>query len=450
VRTWIERRFGLRAVGTDLRTEFLAGTTTFLTLSYILFVQPAVLAAAGLDFGAVLLATCLASALGCLLMGSLANYPVAMAPAMGHNFYFAFTVCGATAAGGLGYSWQTALAATFVAGAIFVLLSAVGLREKLLEALPRSLQLAIAGGIGLLIALVGLEWGGIVVARPGTLVGLGDLRSPAARAALAGIAVTSILLARRARGAIVLGVATATVVAAFQGLVRFEGVLGLPRIERPAVLALDLGALLRAREAPVVVLVFFFLALFDTIGTLVGVATRAGLLVDGRLPRARRALLADSIGTTVGAALGTSTLTSYVESAAGVAEGGRTGLTALVVGAWFLVALFLSPLVQVVGGGIEAAGGRLYPTVAPALVTVGALMLQPVARIDWEDWTEAFPAFLTLVIMPFSFSITEGIAFGLVSYAILKLASGRRREIHPLVAACAVLFVLRALFLRGG
>jgi AGZA family xanthine/uracil permease-like MFS transporter len=402
-----------------------------------------------MDLGAVLLATCVASALGSALMGLLANYPVAMAPAMGHNFYFAFTVCGATTAGGLGFGWPVALAATFVAGALFVLLSGVGLRERLMDALPRSLQLAIAGGIGLLIALVGLEWGGLVVDRPGTLVGLGDVGAPAARSTLAGLAVAAVFLARRMRGAILAGIATATLAAAAQGLLHFEGVFGLPRIEQPAAFRLDLAGLVRHRESIVVVLVFFFLALFDTIGTLVGVATRAGLLVDGRLPRARRALLADAIGTTAGAALGTSTITSYVESAAGVAEGGRSGLAALVVALLFLAALFLSPLVQVVGGGMESAGGRLYPSVAPALVVVGCLMVQPTSRIDWEEWTEAFPAFLTLVLMPFTFSITEGIAAGFVSYVALKLVAGRRREIHPLVAVFAGLFVLRALFLKG-
>ena len=450
MRTLLERRFRLPENGTRVRTEILAGTTTFVTLSYILFVQPAVLSAAGMDFGAVLLATCIASALGCVLMGLLANYPVAMAPAMGHNFYFAFTVCGATAAGGLAYAWQTALAATFVAGALFVLLSAVGLREKLMEALPRSLQLAIAGGIGLLIALVGLEWGGIVVERPGTFIGLGDLGAPPARAALAGLLVAALLLARRIRGAILIGIAVATLVAAAEGLLEFSGPFGLPHIERPAAFQLDLGGLFRHRESIVVILIFFFLALFDTIGTLVGVATRAGLLVDGRLPRARRALLADALGTTAGAVLGTSTITSYVESAAGVAEGGRTGLTALVVAVLFGLALFVSPLVQVVGGGVETATGRLYPTVAPALVVVGCLMLQPVSKVAWEDWTEGFPAFLTLVMMPFTFSITEGIAFGFMSYAALKLVAGRRREIHPLVALFAALFLLRAVFLGPG
>lgn len=449
MRALLERRFHLHESGTTLRTEILAGCTTFVTLSYIVFVQPAVLATTGMDFGAVLLATCLASALGCVLMGLLANYPVAMAPAMGHNFYFAFTVCGATAAGGLAYAWQTALAATFVAGALFVLLSAVGIRERLMEALPRSLQLAIAGGIGLLIALVGLEWGGLVVAKPGTYIGLGDLHAPAARAALAGTVVAAFGMARRMRGAILAGIATATVVAAAQGQLHLSGTVGLPQIERPAAFQLDLAGLVRHRSSIVVVLVFFFLALFDTIGTLIGVATRAGLLVDGKLPRARRALLADALGTTAGAALGTSTITSYVESAAGVAEGGRTGLAALVVAVLFLLALFFAPLVQLVGGGIESGGTRLYPTVAPALVVVGCLMLQPVAKIAWEDWTEAFPAFLTLVMMPFTFSITEGIAFGFVSYAALKLVAGRAREIHPLVAFFAVLFVLRAVFLRS-
>lgn len=443
----LERRFSLRSQGSSVRTELLAGATTFATLSYILFVQPAVLHAAGMDFGAVLLATCLASALGTLLMALLANYPIAIAPAMGHNFYFAFTVCGPVAAGGMGFSWQMALAAVFVASALFVLLSTVGLRERVLETMPLSLQRAIAGGIGLLIALVGLEWGGIVVAAPGTHIGLGDLGAPPTRAALAGIAAAALLLARRFRGAILGGIAVATTVAWLQGLVEPHGVIGLPHVATPAAFRLDLAGLFRNSQAALVVLVFFFLALFDTVGTLIGVAEKAGLLQDGKLPRARRALLADAIGTTCGAVLGTSTITSYIESAAGVAEGGRTGLTAVVVAALFLLAIPFSPLVQMIGGGIETPAGRLYPSVAPALVAVGCLMLQLVSRIAWDEWTEAFPAFLTLVIMPFTFSITEGIAFGFIAYAALKLVAGRRRELHPLVLAVAVAFLLRQIFL---
>lgn len=447
MRAFLERRFALSGSGTNVRTEVLAGWTTFATLSYILFVQPAVLEAAGMDFGAVLLATCLASAVGTLLMAFLANYPIAIAPAMGHNFYFAFTVCGAVTAGGMGYSWQTALAAVFVAGTLFVLLSTVGLRERVLETMPHSLQRAIAGGIGLLIALVGFEWGGIVVAVPGTHIGLGDLGAPPARAALAGTAVAALFMARHVRGAILGGIAVSTLVAWSQGLVHPQGVFGLPAIRQGAAFHLDLLGLLRRPDAVLVVLVFFFLALFDTVGTLIGVAEKAGLLRDGKLPRARRALLADALGTASGAVLGTSTITSYVESAAGVAEGGRTGLTAVVVALLFLFAIPFSPLIQLIGGGVETPAGRLVPSVAPALIVVGCLMLQPLARIPWDDWTEAFPAFLTLVIMPFTFSITEGIAFGFITYGALKIVSGRRRELQPLVAAIAIAFLLRQLFL---
>jgi AGZA family xanthine/uracil permease-like MFS transporter len=447
VQAFLERRFQLSRHGTRVRTEILAGATTFATLSYILFVQPAVLEAAGMDFGAVLWATCLASALGTLLMAFMANYPIAVAPAMGHNFYFAFTVCGAVAVGGMGYSWPEALAAVFVASALFVLLSTVGLRERVLEQMPACLQRAIPGGIGLLIALVGLEWSGIVVAVPSTYIGLGDLGQPPALAAWTGIAVAALLLARGTRGAILSGIVAATLMGAALGFVEYRGLFGLPVVNEPAAFQLDLPGLVRSPDAVLVVLVFFFLALFDTIGTLVGVAEKAGLLVNGKLPRARRALLADAIGTTCGAMLGTSTITSYIESAAGVAEGGRTGLTAVVVAVGFLLAIAFSPLIQMVGGGIETESGRLYPCVAPALVIVGCLMLQPLSRIAWDDWSEAFPAFLTLVMMPFTFSITEGIAFGFISYAALKLAAGRAHEVRALVAFFAVAFLLRALFL---
>jgi AGZA family xanthine/uracil permease-like MFS transporter len=434
----LERVFRLRENSTTVRTEVVAGLTTFLTMAYIVFVQPAVLAAAGMDFGAVLTATCLASAIATLLMGVLANYPIAVAPAMGHNFFFVFTVVGA-----MGVPWQVALGAVALAGAIFILTAGLGLRERLILAIPDSLKHAIAVGIGLLIALVGLQWGALVVDSPGTLVTLGSLRAPAALLTLFGLALTAVLMARGVRGAILCGILASTIVGLAAGLVKYQGLISAPPSLAPTLFQLDIPGALRPGMASAV-FVFFFLALFDSVGTLVGVASQAGLMREGVLPRAREALLADATGTVIGATLGTSTVTAYIESATGVAVGGRTGLANVVTAALFLLSLFLFPLVRMIGGGFAAADGRVfYPVVAPALILVGTLMMGGVRRIPWDDPAEAVPAFLTIVLMPLSVSITDGIAFGFISYALLKTATGRMREVHWLVHLFAILFLVR-------
>ncbi len=435
---FLERRFELAAHGTSVRTEVLAGCTTFLTLAYILFVQPALLSSLGLDFGAVFVATCLASAFATLLMAGLANYPIAVAPAMGHNFYFAFTVVGAMAV-----PWEVALGGVAIAGALFVLTAGFGLRELLITAIPTSLKYAIATGIGLLIAMIGFQWAGIIVAAPGTLVALGELTAPPVLVALVGLVVMAVLWVRGVQGAILAGILAATAVAWAGGLVEPQGVAGWPPSLLPTLGKLDLLGALRPEMAGVI-FVFFFLALFDSVGTLVAVGEQAGLMRDGVLPRARGALLADAIGTVAGAGLGTSTVTAYVESATGVAAGGRTGLTAVVIAGLFLLSLFLSPLVSMIGGGYDAGGGvTLYPVVAPALILVGTMMVRGVRRIDWDDPTEALPAFLTIMVMPLTISITDGIAFGFVAWVVLKLARGRAAEVHWLLYVFAVLFLFR-------
>jgi len=306
----LESVFRLRENGTTFRREMIGGATTFFTLSYILFVQPAVLSSCGMDHGAVVIATCVASAFATLLMGILANLPVALAPAMGHNFFFAFTVCGAAAAGGYGYSWTVGLGAVFLSGALFVLLSLTGVRSAILNVFPAGLRVSIAVGIGLLISLVGLEYGGIVVGKPGTLVGLGDFGAPPAQAAIAGAAVTLLLLALRVRGAMLLGVAAAVIVGLLRGIFPFEGIVGFPRVEEPALLRLDIAGVFREPGFLTVLFVLLFLDLFDTIGTLLGVAESGGLLREGRLPRDRQALFSDAAGTVAGSLLGTSTVTS--------------------------------------------------------------------------------------------------------------------------------------------
>ncbi len=393
----LDRFFHLRARRTSLRTEILGGVTTFVTLSYIVFVQPAVLATTGMEPGAVLVATCLASAFATLLMGLWARYPIAVAPAMGHNFYFAFTVAGPVAAGGLGYGWQVALGANCLAGIAFLVLSLVGLRERLIDAIPDSLKHAIAAGIGLLIALVGFEWAGIVRPVPGTIIGLGRLAAPPTLVAIGGTLLTAALLARRAPGAIVIGTLATGLAAGLAGFVRFHGILAPPPSLAPTFARLDLGAALWP-DLVHVVFVLFFLGLFDTVGTLVGVAEQAGFLV---------------------------------ESAAGVQAGARTGLASVVTAGLFLVALFCAPLARMAGQGVPVGDATLHPIVAPALIMVGSFMMRSVARIDLADPPAAVASFLTLVTMPFAFSITEGIAFGFIAYAALMLAAGRGRKCTP-------------------
>ncbi len=438
----IERLFRLSQNGTSVRTEIIAGLTTFLTMAYIVFVQPTVLSAAGMDFGAVLTATCIASAIATLLMGLLANYPIAVAPAMGHNFYFAFSVVIA-----MRVPWQVALGAVAIAGTLFILTAGIGLRERLITAIPESLKHAMAVGIGLLVALIGLEWGGLVVDSPGTLVTLGRLGSPAALLTLFGLLVMAVLMARRVPGALLMGILASASVGLASGLVTYRGMVSAPPSITPTFMQLDVAGAFSPAMLPVV-LVFFFLALFDSVGTLVGVASQAGLMRGSVLPRAKQALLSDAVGTVIGAGLGTSTVTAYIESSTGVAAGGRTGLANVVTAILFLASLCFFPLVKMIGGGYTTDGGlTLYPVVAPALVLVGTMMMSNVRSVDWNDLTESIPAFLTIVMMPLAVSITDGIAFGFVAYAVLKLATGRAREAHGLVYLFAVLFILRYAFL---
>ena len=448
---WVEKTFKLTENRSNVRTEVLAGATTFMTLSYIIFVQPAIMGAAGtpdnpLSPGGILFATCVASAIACLLMAFLANYPIALAPAMGHNAFFAFTVCIV-----MGYTWQQALAAVFVAGAVFVVLSFFGVRAAIMEFIPAGLTRAIAGGIGLLITLIGLEYAGIVVGSPATLVTFGDIKSRYTLLALFGLLTTLVLLARGVKGAILFGIVATAVVGCLMSALGLPTLkLGLQKFEslnpRSTMFALDFRGLLTLRGI-VVIFIFLFLDVFDTIGTLVGVSERAGLLDErGRLPRARWALFSDASGTVVGALLGTSTITSYIESAAGVQAGGRTGLANVVTAALLLLSLLLYPFLGIVSSGV-GPDANLYPVIAPALIVVGAMMLKSLAGLNWEDPTELLPAFLTLVIMPLAVSITEGIAFGFITYSLLKLVTGRGREVHWGFHLVSVALLLRYVLL---
>ena len=432
-----ERVFGLRAAGTTVRTEIVAGITTFATLSYIIFVQPAVLAQAGMDAGAVMVATCLAAALATLLLGLVANYPIAAAPAMGHNFFFAFTVVI-----GMGIPWAVALGADFIAGVIFIALAAFKFRERVMDAVPPALRAAIPAGIGLLIAFVGMQWGGIVVANPGSLVKLGELTAPATLLALGGFLLMAILAARGVKASILIGIIATTAAGLALGLLTYHGVAARPPSLAPTLLRLDVRGALRPGMTEVV-FVFVFLAVFDTVGTLLGVAAKGGFMREGKLPRAGRALLADAVGTTAGTLLGTSTVTAYVESAAGVEAGGRTGLANVVTAALLLLAIFLYPLAQLVGGSVTSGDLVLRPVTAAALLAVGYLMVGSLSAVRWGDVTEAVPAFLTVITMPLAISIADGLAFGFISYTVLKLVTGRAREVHGLAWVFAVLFLVR-------
>jgi AGZA family xanthine/uracil permease-like MFS transporter len=440
--SFFDRWFQLTAHQTTVRTEVIAGITTFLATAYIIFVQPAVLSAAGMDFGAVMVATCLASGIATLLMALLANYPIAVAPAMGHNFYFVFGVVVA-----LKVPWQTALGAVAIAGIIFILTAGIGLRERLITALPPFLQRAIGVGIGLLIAFVGLQWSGLIGGSPGTLVTLGNLHARPVLVSLAGLVITGSLVAWRVRGAVFWGIVATTIIGLAAGLVHYQGFMSAPPSLAPTFLKLDILSALRPDLFPVV-LIFFFLALFDSVGTLVGVAHQAGLMRDGTLPRAKQALLADATGTVIGAGLGTSTVTAYLESLTGVSAGGRTGLAAVVTAMLFFLSILFSPLARMIGGGYAPTPEHTYyPVTAAALILVGTLAMRDVREIQWDDATEAIPAFLTIVMMPLTVSITDGIAFGFISCAILKLATGRGGELSWIIYLCAAALLLRYIWL---
>ena len=437
----LERLFRLKEHGTSIRTEVLAGFTTFLTMAYIIVVNPAILGEAGMPVAVVAVATCLAAGFGSLLMGLISNYPLALAPGMGMNAYFTYTVVK-----GMGVPWETALGCVFLSGAAFLVLTLVGVRQLIIGAIPKSLFAAVAGGIGLFIAFIGLKDAGVIVANPATSVGLGDLTTPTAALSLAGLLVIAALQTWKVKGAMLIGILLTTVAGWALGLAHVApNAYSLHDLSATA-FKLDIGAALNLRGGLGVALVeiifvFLFVDLFDNVGTLVAVTKEAGL-VDGNgvIPRLNRILVADSCATMVGAMAGTSTVTSYIESAAGVAAGGRTGLTSVVVGILFLCTLFFAPFVQAI------------PTAAtaPALILVGALMMGSLAEIDWLDPLAAIPAFLTVVVTPLSYSIATGLAFGIISYAVLLLLRGKARAKDWLLYVLSALFILRFIYLAKG
>jgi len=382
-------------------------------------------------------------------MGVLANYPIGLAAAMGHNFYFTFTVCGAAAVGGLALGWQAALAAVFVAGILFLFLTFIGLRELLLNCVPLPLKSGIAAGIGLFIGFIGLQWSGLVVSAPGTLVKLGELHSPPVLLSVFGILVIAFLLSIRLKGGILFGILLTITLGIPLGIIQYHGIASMPPSIEPTFFKLDFVALFTHKHFIEVILVFLLLNLFDTVGTLIGVTKQAGFLdKEGKLPRGNKALQADASSAVIGSVLGCSTVTSYIESSAGVTAGGRTGLANMFTAFLFLLAIFFHPLVQAVGEGVKTdSGAVLYPAIAPALIIVGSFMIRHLKDIDWDDITDSIPAFLAAIAMPFTFSITEGISWGIISYCFLKLVSGKYKDVHWIIYLFAVIFILRYIFL---
>lgn len=425
----LEKLFDLKGHHTSVRTEMTAGLTTFLTMSYIIVVNPAILTSAGVPFDQVFMATIIAAVIGSLMMGLFANYPIAIAPGMGLNAYFASVV--ATQ----GLSYQVVFGAVFVAGILFLLLSVTTLRETLLNEIPNSLKFGITAGIGLFIAFVGLKNAGLVIPNEANMIGLGDLTDPMVILTVVGLFLTLVLYVLNIRGALFWGMILTGIIAFFTGQIQFDGLISTP--PAPVFFDLDITGVF-THGLYTVVIAFLLVTLFDTTGTLIGVAEQGGMMKDGKLPRSKQALFADATATTVGSMFGTSPSTAYIESTSGVAAGGRTGLTSIIVALLFALSIFFTPLISVVAG---------VPAItSPVLIIVGSFMMQGLAKIDWRAFDEAFPTFITMIAMPFTASIATGIAVGFITYPLMKIARGKGKEVHWLIYLFAVLFLLQLVF----
>ncbi len=429
----LNKLFGFDSKKHNIRTEIVAGITTFLTMSYILAVNPSMFGLLeGMPAGAVFTTTALAAIIGTLAMAFLAKLPFGLAPGMGLNAFFVFTVCM-----GMGYSWQFALTAVFIEGILFIIMTITNIREAIVNAIPKNLRYAIGGGIGLFIAFIGMQNAGIIVNDDATLIALGDITSGTALLALIGLVITGVLYALNVKGAMLIGILVTTVVGIPMGITEFKGVVSAPDSIAPIFCKFEWHNIFTL-DMLVVVFTFLFIDLFDTVGTLIGVSTKAKMVDDkGNIPGLKKAFMADAIATTAGAMLGTSTTTTYVESAAGVAQGGRTGLTAFSIACCFAIALFFSPLFLSVPGAATA----------PVLILVGMLMMEPVRNIDFDDATEAIPAFITLAMMPLAYSISAGIMLGMISYVIINICCGKFKKLTPAMYILAVLFILKYIFI---
>jgi len=430
---FFEKVFKLESFETNVKTEMLAGLTTFMTMAYILAVNPGMLSETGMDIGAVFTATALASFIGTMVMAFHANLPFALAPGMGLNAFFVYTVVFQ-----MGYSWQFALTAVLLEGIIFIILTIFNIREAIINSIPENVKKAISVGIGLFIAFIGFTNAGIIIQGEGVPLMLGDLTSPNAIVAIAGLLLMAVLLSKNVKGALFFGIVGATILAIPLGVTSIptlDSFSGVPSL-KPIMFQFRFDQIFTV-DMVIVLFTFLFVDMFDTVGTLIGVSEKAGMITeDGKIPNVKQALMADAVGTTCGAMLGTSTVTTYVESAAGVAEGGRTGLTAFTTGVLFFLALFFAPLFLMVPGAATA----------PALIIVGLFMMSPIKKIDFTDYTEAVPAFLTIIIMPLAYAISEGIIFGILSYVLLKVFSGRQDEVPKLSYLLALLFIIKIIF----
>ncbi|AXN37403.1 NCS2 family permease [Peribacillus butanolivorans] len=426
---FLEKFFSLKENGTDVRTEVMAGVTTFLTMVYILIVNPALLSSIGIPFEQVFMATVISAVIGTLIMGLVAKYPIAIAPGMGLNAYFASVV------GAQGLSYQTVFGTVFIAGLLFLLISVTSLRKMIIDAIPNSLKYGITSGIGLFIAFIGLKNAGIVVPNDSTMVTLGDLHQPGTVLALAGLFITLILMARNVKGAIFIGMIITAVIGYFIGLLNFNGVLSVP--PTPVFFDIDISGVF-TNSLYSVVFAFLLVTIFDTTGTLIGVTEQAGLTKDGKIPRAKKAFLGDAIATTIGSLFGTSPSTAYVESSTGVAAGGRTGLTATVVAILFAVSIFFSPLISAISS--------VSAITAPVLIIVGCFMMEGLAKVNWKMFDDAFPAFAIILTMPLTSSISTGIAIGFITYPLMKLFSGKGKSVHPLIYIFGLIFLVQLIF----
>ncbi|MFJ7991450.1 NCS2 family permease [Peribacillus frigoritolerans] len=425
----MEKFFSLKENGTDVRTEVMAGVTTFLTMVYILIVNPALLSSIGIPFEQVFMATVISAVIGTLIMGLVAKYPIAIAPGMGLNAYFASVV------GAQGLSYQTVFGTVFIAGLLFLLISVTSLRKMIIDAIPNSLKYGITSGIGLFIAFIGLKNAGIVVPNESTMVTLGDLHQPGTVLALAGLFITLIFMARNIKGAIFIGMIVTAIIGYFIGLLNFEGVLSVP--PTPVFFDIDIAGVF-TNSLYSIVFAFLLVTIFDTTGTLIGVTEQAGLTKDGKIPRAKKAFLGDAIATTVGSMFGTSPSTAYVESSTGVAAGGRTGLTATVVAILFAASIFFSPLISAISS--------VQAITAPVLIIVGCFMMEGLAKVNWKIFDEAFPAFAIILTMPLTSSISTGIAIGFITYPLMKVFSGKGKSVHPLIYIFGLIFLVQLIF----
>lgn len=426
---FMEKFFSLKENGTDVRTEVMAGVTTFLTMVYILIVNPALLSSIGIPFEQVFMATVISAVIGTLIMGLVAKYPIAIAPGMGLNAYFASVV------GAQGLSYQTVFGTVFIAGLLFLLISVTSLRKMIIDAIPDSLKYGITSGIGLFIAFIGLKNAGIVVPNESTMVTLGDLHQPGTVLALAGLFITLIFMARNIKGAIFIGMIVTAIIGYFIGLLNFDGVLSVP--PTPVFFDIDIAGVF-TNSLYSIVFAFLLVTIFDTTGTLIGVTEQAGLTKDGKIPRAKKAFLGDAIATTVGSMFGTSPSTAYVESSTGVAAGGRTGLTATVVAILFAVSIFFSPLISAISS--------VQAITAPVLIIVGCFMMEGLAKVSWKIFDEAFPAFAIILTMPLTSSISTGIAIGFITYPLMKVFSGKGKSVHPLIYIFGLIFLVQLIF----